>query len=61
MRIPSAICTLLVTTTMNASALDLAPLWDFSQPAISEQRFRDRLDGASRDDALILQTQSART
>ena len=61
MRIPSAICTLLVTTTMNASALDLAPLWDFSQPAISEQRFRDRLDGASRDDALILQTQIART
>ena len=61
MRIPFAICTLLLTTTMNASALDLAPLWDFSQPALSEQRFRDRLDGASRDDALILQTQIART
>ena len=61
MRIPSAICTLLLATTMSASALDLAPLWDFSQPALSEQRFRDRLDGASRDDALILQTLIART
>ncbi len=36
-------------------------LWNFSQPELSEQRFRAALAGASRDDALILQTQIART
>jgi hypothetical protein len=41
--------------------IDLAPLWDFSHPEISEQRFRAALTGASRDDALILLTQIART
>ena len=42
-------------------AIDLAPLWDFNQPELSEQRFRAALAGASPDDALILQTQIART
>ena len=42
-------------------ALDLAQLWDFSQPAVSEQRFRTALAAATGDDALILQTQIART
>ena len=42
-------------------ALDLAPLWDFNDPAGSEQRFRDALPTATGDDALILQTQIART
>ena len=41
--------------------IDLAPLWDFSQPAVSETRFREALKTASKDDALILQTQIART
>ncbi len=50
--------TLLATPAM---AIDLAPLWDFSQPAVSEQRFRAALDGASDDDRLILLTQIART
>ena len=45
----------------SAMAIDLAPLWNFSQPELSEQRFRAALAGASRDDALILQTQIART
>ena len=44
-----------------AQAIDLAPLWDFNDPAGSEQRFRDALPTATRDDALILQTQIART
>ena len=61
MHIRSAIFTLLLTSAMNASSLDLAPLWDFSQPELSAQRFRDRLEGVNRDDALILQTQIART
>ncbi len=39
----------------------LSDLWDFSQPEASEQRFRAALQTASADDALILQTQIART
>lgn len=42
-------------------ALDLTTLWDFSQPAVSEQRFRNALNTATGDDVLILQTQIART
>lgn len=34
-------------------AVDLAPLWDFQQPAVSEQRFRAALEMAVGDDALI--------
>lgn len=47
------------------AAVDLTALWDFSNPALSEQRFREALASAEaegrRDDALILQTQIART
>jgi len=42
-------------------AIDLAPLWNFSDPAASEQRFRAALASARGDDVLILQTQIART
>lgn len=42
-------------------AIDLTPLWDFRQPELSEQRLRAALDTATGDDALILQTQIART
>ena len=42
-------------------AIDLTPLWDFGNPDLSEQRFRDALVAATGDDALILQTQIART
>ena len=42
-------------------AIDLIPLWDFNQPELSEQRFQAALASASPDDALILQTQIART
>lgn len=44
-----------------AMAIDVAPLWKFSDPAASEQRFRDALATASGDDAIELQTQIART
>ena len=44
-----------------ASALDVRGLWDFAKPELSEQRFRERLSGATPDEALILQTQIART
>jgi len=45
----------------SAMAIDLAPLWNFSDPAQSEQRFRAALATATGDDALILQTQIARS
>ncbi len=41
--------------------IDIAPLWDFNEPALSEQRFRAALATAEGDDALIIQTQIART
>lgn len=52
---------LLGFTTNPAMAIDLAPLWDFARPDVSEQRFRAALHNAAGDDALILQTQIART
>jgi tetratricopeptide (TPR) repeat protein len=48
--------------TLNAyAAVELNALWDFSDPALSEQRFRAALATASGDDALILTTQLARS
>lgn len=47
--------------TAARAAFDIAPLWDYSQPALSEQRFRAALEQAGGDDALILRTQIART
>ena len=47
--------------TAPAMAIDLTPLWDFSKPELSERRFRSALATASGDDAVILQTQIART
>ena len=44
-----------------AMAIDLAPLWDFNRPDVSEQRLREALATATEDDALILNTQIART
>ena len=51
----------LLLTATSAMAIDLRPLWDFSKPALSEERFRAALANAQGDDALILQTQIART
>jgi hypothetical protein len=52
---------LLFMTATTAMALDLNALWDFGNPALSEQRFRQALAQAQGDDALILHTQIART
>ena len=41
--------------------IDISSLWDFGNPTLSEQRFRQALETASGDDALLLQTQIART
>lgn len=41
--------------------IDVSTLWDFNKPEISEERFRSALSTVSGDDALILQTQIART
>ena len=44
-----------------AAAMDLDALWNFDDPAQSEQRFRDALAAATGDDAFVLRTQIART
>lgn len=51
----------ITTWVSSAMAIDLAPLTDLSKPELSEQRLRAALATANRDDALILQTQIART
>lgn len=51
----------LATSASSVMAIDLAPLWNFGEPEVSEQRFRSALSTATGDDALILQTQIART
>jgi tetratricopeptide (TPR) repeat protein len=42
-------------------SIDIQPLWDFSDPAGSEDRFREALATAGAGDALVLRTQIART
>jgi tetratricopeptide (TPR) repeat protein len=51
----------LLLAATSAMAIDLRPLWDFSKPALSEERMRAALASAQGDDALILKTQIART
>ncbi len=41
--------------------IDVRALWDFDDPAASEARFREALATAGGDDALVLETQIART
>lgn len=43
------------------AGVDVAALWDFSNPALSQQRFHAALATAQGDDALVLLTQIART
>lgn len=50
------IFTLSVTTK-----LDIAALWDYQQPALSAERFEAAKAGASPDEVLILQSQTARS
>ena len=51
----------LAANAFSAMAIDLNPLWDFDDPGQSEQRFRAALATATGDDAIILQTQIARS
>ena len=53
-----AIC---LVSAQPALALDLQSLWNFKDPAASEQRFRAALAKATADEAVILQTQIARS
>jgi len=50
---------LLSLSAAAATPLDLPALWDFSQPALSEQRLRAALAQAGPEDRLILHTQIA--
>jgi tetratricopeptide (TPR) repeat protein len=42
-------------------SIDVAKLWDFDKPKESEERFLSALQGASADEAIVLQSQVART
>lgn len=59
----NALAVVVITCVAAASTarVDVSALWDFGNPALSEQRFRAALATAEGDDALILQTQIART
>lgn len=57
----ASLATTLVLVAGPAEAMDVAGLWDFGRPEVSEQRFRQALATATGDDALVLQTQIART
>jgi tetratricopeptide (TPR) repeat protein len=58
----ACLAALLLFATSHAMAkIDLSALWDFQNPAASEQRFREALATATGDDALILKTQIARS
>jgi hypothetical protein len=57
----TALIVTLVNLTSPVMAIDLEGLWDFNNPALSEQRFQAALASANPDDSLILQTQIART
>jgi ketosteroid isomerase-like protein len=52
---------LLISLTLTMSAIDIDNLWEYTDPAASEQRFRASLADAQGDAALELQTQVART
>ncbi len=60
-RMPYMAAAVLLLSLPASAAVDLDALWDFAQPAASEQRFRAALRQAQGDDALVLQTQIART
>jgi tetratricopeptide (TPR) repeat protein len=53
--------TSVATNAFSAMAIDLNPLWNFDDPGQSEQRFRAALATATGDDAIVLQTQIARS
>lgn len=57
----AALATLALAVAPAQAAVDLAALWDYGNPALSEQRFRAALESARGDDALILTTQIARS
>lgn len=57
------VAALLISSSLapTAMALDIDTLWDYGNPAQSEQRFNAALAGAGTDEQLILRTQIART
>ena len=58
---PFLLAASLGTYAPSAMAIDINPLWNFDNPSQSEQRFRAALATATGDDAIVLQTQIARS
>jgi len=61
MRFSVLILPALLAFSAPVMALELRALWDFDRPELSESRFRQALQDAKGDEALILQTQIARS
>jgi len=57
----AALAAVLLAMAQGAAAHDVDALWNYNDPAASEERFRAALVGASGDEALVLRTQIART
>lgn len=56
-----ALAAVAALTLTEVAAMDIRSLWDFDDPARSEAVFREHLARARGDDALLLQTQIARS
>jgi tetratricopeptide (TPR) repeat protein len=59
-RVLGAVLCAATVVAAQATTIDVDALWNYSDPAASEARFRDAQAGAEGDDALILRTQIAR-
>jgi tetratricopeptide (TPR) repeat protein len=61
MRVRVTLLLVLLSAASATMAVDVASLWDYNRPELSERRFTAALRTAVGDDALILKTQLART
>lgn len=58
---PRIFTVLLLLLSSSAMAIDLDALWNFNDPAQSQQRFEEAMSDASPDERLVLLSQIART
>jgi len=57
----TAAAALMMVALPGSAAVNVGSMWDYSKPALSEERFRAALATAQGDDAIILKTQIARS
>lgn len=57
----TGVAALMMVALPGSAAVNVGSMWDYSKPALSEERFRAALATAQGDDAIILKTQIARS